>query len=48
MYPYEITTRLSDLCLLDFSSQTVNNATIYDFDNNEISRLRKLMELKIF
>lgn len=27
MYPYEITTRLSDLSLLDFSSQTIDHTT---------------------
>lgn len=44
MYPYEITTRLSDLSLLDFSFQTINNATIDDFDSNEIVRLRNLIK----
>ncbi|WP_296879518.1 ATP-binding protein [Thomasclavelia sp.] len=44
MYPYEITTRLSDLSLLDFSFQTVANANINDFDDNEISRLRMLIQ----
>lgn len=44
MYPYEITTRLTDLSLLDFSFQTVNNATIDDFDGNEIIRLRNLIK----
>ncbi len=44
MYPYEIATRLSDLSLLDFSFQTVHNATINDFDDNEIARLRNLIQ----
>lgn len=44
MYPYEITTRLSDLSLLDFSFQTINNATLDDFDSNEIVRLRNLIK----
>lgn len=43
MYPYEITTRLSDLSLLDFSSQTIDRATTDDFDAIEINRLRLLI-----
>lgn len=43
MYPYEITTRLSDLSLLDFSSQTIDRATTDDFDAVEINRLRLLI-----
>lgn len=45
MYPYEITTRLSDLSLLDFSFQTIDRASLNDFDQNEIIRLRKLIQL---
>lgn len=44
MYPYEITTRLSDLSLLDFSSQIIEKATVYDFDIAEIARLRSLIK----
>lgn len=44
MYPYEITTRLSDLSLLDFSFQTIDQATTDDFDENEINRLRSFIE----
>lgn len=44
MYPYEITTRLSDLSLLDFSSQIINNACLDDFDIAEIARLRSLIK----
>lgn len=44
MYPYEITTRLSDLSLLDFSSQIIQNATTNDFDIYEIARLRSLIK----
>lgn len=43
MYPYEITTRLSDLSMLDFSSQTIDRATTDDFDAVEINRLRLLI-----
>lgn len=45
MYPYEITTRLSDLSLLDFSFQTINSATVEDFDKNEILRMRQLIQI---
>lgn len=44
MYPYEITTRLSDLSLLDFSSQIIDKSTIEDFDTAEIARLRSLIK----
>lgn len=43
MYPYEITTRLSELSLLDFSAQPVPGAVPGDFDPLEIERLRRLV-----
>lgn len=44
MYPYEITTRLSDLSLLDFSAQSISGATVDDFNANEILRLRSMIK----
>ena len=43
LYPFEITSRLSDLGFFDFSSQPVPGATTADFDSNEISRLRSII-----
>lgn len=43
MYPYEITSRLSDLSLLDFSNQPLSGASTDDFDANERIRLRKII-----
>ena len=43
MYPYEINSRLSELSLLDFSAQPMHEASINDFDANEILRLRSLI-----
>ena len=43
MYPYEITTRLSELSLLDFSAQPVPGAVPGDFDPLEIERLRHMV-----
>lgn len=43
MYPYEITSRLSDLSLLDFSNQPLSGASIEDLDANERVRLRKII-----
>lgn len=43
MYPSEISTRLSDLRLLDYSALPLPNATLNDFDSLEIDRLRKLI-----
>ncbi len=43
MYPYEITTRLSELSLLDFSAQPVPGAVPEDFDPLEIERLRRMV-----
>ena len=43
MYPYEITSRLSDLSLLDYSVQPVPGASIEDFDAVEKERLRNIV-----
>ena len=43
MYPYEISSRLSELSLLDFSAQPVPNATYQDLDPLERERLRKII-----
>ena len=43
LYPYEITSRLSDLRLLDFSAQPVPGANIGDFDPVERERLRNVI-----
>ena len=45
MYPYELTTRLSELSLLDFSAQPVPNATYADLDPLERERLRNLIQM---
>lgn len=46
MYPFEITSRLSELSLLDFSAQPLNGATIEDLDPNERIRLRKIIKFR--
>ncbi len=43
MYPYEITTRLSELALLDFSAQPVLQAQYQDLDPLERERVRKII-----
>lgn len=43
MYPYEISSRLSALSLLDFSAQPVPNATCQDLDPLERERLRRII-----
>lgn len=45
MFPYEYNSRLSQLGNLDFSKQTLLDATLDDFDIGEIKRLRKVIEL---
>lgn len=44
MYPYEITSRLTDLGRLDFSAQPIPDATRDDFDILERERLRRIIE----
>ena len=43
MYPYEISTRLSELSLLDFSAQPVPGASYADLDPLERERLRRII-----
>lgn len=43
MYPYEISSRLSELSLLDFSAQPVPNTAYQDLDPLERERLRKII-----
>lgn len=43
MYPFEINTRLSELSLLDFSSQPVPGAEYADLDPLERERLRRII-----
>ncbi|MCI8438724.1 MAG: AAA family ATPase [Oscillospiraceae bacterium] len=43
MYPYEISTRLSELSLLDYSAQPVPNARYEDLDPLERERLRNIL-----
>lgn len=43
MYPYEFTSRLSDLSLLDFSAQVVPDSTYDDLDPLERERLRNII-----
>lgn len=46
MYPYEINTRLSELSLLDYSAQILNDATVEDLDPNERKRLRSIIQMR--
>ena len=46
MYPFEITTRLSQLSLLDFSAQVLSGAAMDDLDPNERVRLRNIIKLR--
>lgn len=46
MYPYEISSRLAELNLLDFSAQTLPGATIDDLDVNERTRVRDIIKLR--
>jgi ATP-dependent DNA helicase RecG len=43
MYPYEITSRLSSLSLLDYSAQAMPDATYQDLDPVERERLRNII-----
>lgn len=43
MYPYEISTRLSELSLLDYSAQAVPNAACEDLDPLEREHLRNIL-----
>lgn len=44
MFPYEITTRLSDLSLLDFSAQPLASATMEDLDPNQMVRVKQTIQ----
>lgn len=46
MYPYEISTRLSELSLLDFSAQIIGDASKEDLDPNERQRLRSIIKMR--
>ena len=46
LYPFEINTRLSELSLLDFSAQTISDATLEDLDSNERKRLRGIIKMR--
>ncbi len=41
MFPHEITTRLADLRRLDLTAQPMLDATVDDFDREELDRLRR-------
>lgn len=43
MYAYEITSRLSELSLLDVSAQPIAGATLDDFDPLQLSRLKEII-----
>lgn len=43
MYPFELSTRLSDLGKLDFTAQPIPEASIDDFDEIELKRLKALI-----
>ncbi len=45
MYPYEISTRLSELSLLDYSAQPVPNAVYEDLDSVEREHLRNILRV---
>ncbi len=46
MFPYEYNSRLADLGSLDFSRQALTEAAVDDFDDDEVKRLRKTIELR--
>lgn len=46
LYPYEISTRLSELSLLDFSAQIVGDASPEDLNPGERQRLRNMIKLR--
>lgn len=46
MYPYEIPTRLSALDLLDYTALALPHASVSDFDNAEIVRLKSVIAEK--
>ena len=46
LYPFEITTRLSELSLLDFSAQPLLDTSLNDLDPNERIRLRNIIKMR--
>lgn len=46
MYPYEITTRLTELSRLDFSVTPLLEASLDDFDPNQRNKLRELIKTR--
>ena len=46
LYPYEIPGRLSELSLLDYSGQTIQDASMDDLDPNERIRLRNIIKFR--
>lgn len=46
MYAYEIPRRLSDLSMLDYSAQVLQNAAYEDLDPYERQRLRKIIQMR--
>ena len=46
MYSYEIPTRLSDLGMLDFSTQPLMGASLEDLDPTQHARLRRIIQTR--
>ena len=46
LYPFEIPSRLSELNLLDYSAQVVQEASVDDLDPNERIRLRNIIKYR--
>lgn len=46
LYPFEIPARLSELNLLDYSAQVIQDASVEDLDTNERIRLRNIIQLR--
>lgn len=46
MFSFEVVTRLSELALLDFSAGPLAGATVDDFDPNQRTRLRNIIQTK--
>lgn len=46
LYPFEIPARLSELNLLDYSAQVIQEASVEDLDTNERIRLRNIIQLR--
>ncbi len=46
LYPFEIPARLSELSLLDYSAQIIQDSSVDDLDANERLRLRNIIQLR--